>query len=156
SLRQILIQASMTRGRRAATAPASESELEVLPVEGDKDVPVPPRHSRRLLRWAAVAAGVTAAFGAGWLAKDHYSSSRLVLLNPCAVPRTVRFFDSLRHAPRRGQGLRPDVLLPLVETETRSSKPVFVLRVPPESRTELSRKYGISPGWSFDVAVAEN
>jgi hypothetical protein len=37
-----------------------------------------------------------------------------------------------------------------------SSKPVFVLQVPPESRTELSTKYHISTGWSFDVAIGEN
>ena len=142
--------------RRGPMAHASEGELEALPVDGEKDGPIPPRQLPRFVRRAVVAIGVIAAFGAGWLAHDHYTSDRLVLLNPCPVPRTVRFFDALRRAHFSGQAVRPDALLPLVRTEARSSKPVFVLRVPPESRTELSRKYHISPGWSFDVAFADN
>ena len=120
--------------RRVGDGPRiSESELEPLPIEGESGVPIPPRQSRRLLGWAALAIGLITAFGAGWLANEHQASVHLALLNPCPVPRTVRFFDSLK-----------------------SSNPVFVLRVPRESRTELSTKYSISPSWSFDVAVSDN
>jgi hypothetical protein len=137
-------------------AHASGGELEVLSVDGAEDLPIPPRPPRRFVWRAAVAISLIAAFGAGWFANDQYTSDRLVLLNPCPVPRTVRFFDSVPQAPFRGQRVRPDALLPLVRAEGRSSKPVFVLWVPPESRTELSRKYHVTPGWSFDVAIDQN